>query len=357
MIMKSHSLIRKTMAQFFAYTAGLFMLMTPVFYFLTKYFYAENLMNVLQAIERHERIPDLDLEEDIIAGMMIHLVLIFTILLIALFIIMRFATKRLWKPFDDSLEKTERYSVTQSELPDFKASDVTEFNRLNESLTRLMTKSRKAYSIQKEFAENASHELQTPLAVTRSKLDLLVQENLTPGQLELVSDMYQINSRMEHLNRNLLLLAKIDGLFYEQREKLHLEEFIEKLMPSYQLLRTNSSVDFAPDAKFNSIIEANQSLLECLTNNLVVNAIRNTSTGNIIISTAPGPSLIVKNTATGKALDPIKIFDRFRSDGNRGTGLGLPIAKAISDYHGWGINYSCSDGYHIFTVTMNPPKR
>lgn len=356
MNMKSHNLIRRTMLQFFACTVAVFLLMAPVFYLLTKYFYAEDVMALLQAIERHERLPDVDLEEDIIVSITAHFSLTFIMLFIAFLIMVHFVTKRLWQPFDDSLAKAERFNVAESEMPHFEASNVTEFNRLNDSLARLMIKSRKSYRIMKEFAENASHELQTPLAVTRSKLDLLLQEQLTPQQLELVADMYQINSRMEHLNRNLLLLAKIDGLQYEERKTIHLEEFVSGLMQSYSLLRTDEKVEFMSTGSSDMTISANPTLLESLINNLVVNAIRNTPTGVVAIIASAGPKLSVSNTATGSALDPTKIFSRFRTAGKGGTGLGLPIAKAICEYHGWQLDYKYVDGRHVFTIAMNAPK-
>lgn len=356
MNMKSYNLIRRTMLQFFACTVAIFLLMTPVFYLLTKYFYAEDVMALLQAIERHERLPDVDLEEDIIVSISAHFSLTFIVLFIAFLIMVHFVTKRLWQPFDDSLAKAERFNVAESKMPHFEASNVTEFNRLNDSLVRLMIKSRKSYRIMKEFAENASHELQTPLAVTRSKLDLLLQEQLTPQQLELVADMYQINSRMEHLNRNLLLLAKIDGLQYEERKTIDLEEFVRGLMPAYSLLRADEKIEFAPAGSSDMTVSANPTLLESLINNLVVNAIRNTPAGEVAIATSAGPKLSVSNTATNGPLDPAKIFSRFRTTGNGGTGLGLPIAKAICEYHGWQLDYSYAAGRHVFTITMSAAK-
>ena len=227
-----------------------------------------------------------------------------------------------------------------------------EFSRLNDSLQRLMRKNKETYRIQKEFTENASHELQTPLAVIRSKLDLLMQEDLTERQLHLVSDMYQLNTRMGRLNRNLLLLAKIENSQYGQMKTIRLKIFLQDLLPSWHLLQGNREVRMECDGDSDLTIRANPVLFESLVNNLVVNAIRHTASGGICIHLYGSPMLEVSNPADGGSLDPGEIFRRFRSGESRksGTGLGLAIVKAICDFHGWKIKYAFRGSRHVFSV-------
>lgn len=90
-----------------------------------------------------------------------------------------------------------------------------------------MHKSLDSYRVQKEFTENASHELQTPLAIFQSKLDLLLQQQeLTESQAEIIQDLYQMTSRISRLNRNLLLLAKIDNAQFAKSENI--SDFIHR---------------------------------------------------------------------------------------------------------------------------------
>lgn len=349
--MKKKSLIHKTLVQFMICTAVIFALMTPAFYMLTKHFYAEDLIDVIRAVERGQAIPQLDLERDIMVGVMIQFVLTFVLLSIALFITVRYITRRLWRPFDDTLRDAERFNLAQSDVPKFSPTDITEFSRLNETLGKLMRKNKETYTIQKEFTENASHELQTPLAVTRSKLDLLMQEKLSQSQLELVEELYRLNTRMGRLNRNLLLLAKIENAQYGDRKPIALTPFIEKLLPSYKLLKGNCSVVMINETDVT--INANPVLLESMVNNLVVNAIRHTESGEILIRVVQS-NMEISNPAGGTPLNPGEIFRRFHSADAQsgGTGLGLPIVKAICDFHGWHISYRHHDSRHHFTVTL-----
>ncbi len=347
------SLIHKTMMQYFICTVVMFLLMAPMFYLLTKHFYAEDLIDLIESVRKGKGIPELDLEEDIMAGVMLQFILIFAVLSMAMYVTVRFITRRLWLPFDDTLAKTESFKLTQKDVPVFRKTDITEFNRLNDSLRSLISKNLDIYRIQKEFTENASHELQTPLAVTRSKLDLLLQENLSERQYELVSELYDLNTRMGHLNRNLLLLAKIENEQYVSTEAIAIRSFVENLIPSYNLLKAGCRVMLDDGKEEEWIVNANPILLECLLNNLVVNAIRHTDKGTVEVRLCGKGKIAVINPGDSP-LDAESVFQRFKSgDSNKnGSGLGLAIVKAICEFHGWKVTYSHVQGHHEFTVTV-----
>ena len=352
------SLLSKTFMQFAGCTVVCFVLTAPLFYLLTKHFYAEDMIGIIEAVERGQGIPPLDLERDIIAGMMLQFLIIFLAICLSLCVTMRFATKRLWLPFDDTLRKAEHFNLAQGETPVFKATDVREFSRLNRSLEQLMRKDRKIYRIQKEFTENASHELQTPLAVVRSKLDLLMQEDLTESQMRLVSDLYGLTMRMGHLNRNLLLLAKIDNAQYAATEEVDIITLLSGSQPLYDALQGGASLR-VDDRRTNhhTMVRANSVLLECLLKNLIVNAIRHSASGSEVRIIVEDESLTVSNaSADGKPLDRETLFHRFRSGDVRqkGNGLGLAIVKAVCDLHRWAVEYRFEEGNHCFCVCFHP---
>ena len=354
--MIKRSLLNKTLTQFITCTAVLLLLATPLFYWLTKLYYAEDLIEVIENIGQGRPVPALDLEEDIMHGIMIQFGLIVVVLGVAIVVMMSFIAKKTWRPFDATLRLIEGFSLDDVAVPQFPASDIKEFERLNDSLRRLMENSLKTYRTQKEFTENASHELQTPLAIFRGKLDLLMQDaDITEKQALTIQELYQTVSRLTLLNRNLLLLAKIDNKQYGMMSPTDVTAELEHIMPGLEMLAEGISVKKRFDDS-RPIVPANKALLESLINNLVINAVRhNTTGGEIFIGTGKN-NLVVANTAdTAVALDPTRIFNRFyRPAGKeKGNGLGLAIVKAICDYHGWSVKYEFNGGRHVFTVTFN----
>lgn len=363
------SLLSKTLKQFACCAAICFALTAPLFYFLTKYYYAEDMIEVIEAVRQGQGVPPIDLEEDVITGMMIQYLLIFCVITIAMFVTMRFATKKLWEPFDDTLKKAEQFNLAQNDVPQFEQTDIQEFARLNHSLQQLMTKDKETYRIQKEFTENASHELQTPLAIIRSKLDLLMQENLGESEMQLVSDLYDLTMRMGHLNRNLLLLAKIENAQYTTLQEVDVNEMLSESLPLYEALQNGAKLKLieyqgkqASDYSESSTphqdehhlkVQANSILLECLLKNLIVNAIRHSSSNGEIQIRIGEKSLTVSNEAAdGKPLDSKTLFCRFRpgEDRQKGNGLGLAIVKAICDFHHWNVEYHFEEGKHQFKI-------
>ena len=250
------------------------------------------------------------------------------------------------------LEAIEHFKLENGVCPQLAESDTKEFARLNTALQRLMTNSLNSYRLQKEFTENASHELQTPLAVFQSKLDLLLQQpELTERQAAIIQDLYQMNSRLARLNRNLLLLAKMENNQFSRTESVDVITVIKELQPYLEslsgelVLKQNFSADSLP-------IKANHSLLESMVNNLVVNAVRHNKTGGEITVSLSDDRLTISNTSDDAALDADQIFNRFYrpSEKTTGNGLGLSIVKAVCDYHGWKISYAYTNGKHEFTV-------
>ncbi|MDO4160618.1 MAG: HAMP domain-containing sensor histidine kinase [Prevotellaceae bacterium] len=350
------TLLSKTNSRLVACTAAIFALTAPLFYYITKHFYAEDMIDIIESVQRGQGIPALDLERDIVIGMMLQFMLIFIVISVSLFITMRFITRRMWLPFNDTLRKTEQFNLAQDEIPCFLQTDTIEFDSLNRSLTKLMEKDIETFRIQKEFSENASHELQTPLAVMRSKLDLLLQEDLNETQMKLVEDLNQLTTRMSHLNRNLLLLAKIDNAQYSQQEEISLSALIAVSLPLYGVLQGNNRITVTDNRKHkDSLVKANPVLMECLLKNLIVNAIRHTNgDGEISITLADGTLTVSNPSSDGTPLNPETLFRRFRSSGVQGggNGLGLSIVKAICDFHGWNVAYNMQNQKHCFTVTF-----
>ena len=192
-----------------------------------------------------------------------------------MYISVRFMLGRIWLPFNDTLKKIEQFNLAKGKVPKFCETDIKEFAKLNSALKEMMEKDKDVFRIQKEFTENASHELQTPLAIIRSKLDLLMQEDMSEKQIKIVSDLYDLTDRMTHLNKNLLLLAKIDNVQYVQMEETDVYNMVKNMFTTYYASLFNTDVNVIDKRSTPRVrIKANAVLMESLLKNLIVNAIR-----------------------------------------------------------------------------------
>jgi len=302
------------------------------------------------------RIPMIE-TKDMLWNLFAQYGLIFLILLFSLAVVQRVISKKSWAPFYNSLSKIENYSLEQGIIPDFEKTDIKEFNRLNDILTGLISNNLKIYKQQKEFIENASHELQTPLAVFQSQLDILLQEpDLSEKQVEIIQSLYTVSSRLTRLNKNLLLLAKIDNAQFKEIQEINFTRLLKKMLPLLTELAENSNIHIETEIKGNITIRANMTLVESLINNLIINAIRHNVFGGYIKISVQDNTFIVANTGEDNSLDKDRIFRRFSriSEERKGNGLGLSIIKQICKFHKWRVEYNYSDANHQFIVYFCP---
>lgn len=291
--------------------------------------------------------------EDLIKTIVwIYLGILFTLLLVIFFITV-FVSNRLWKPFYDTLKEIEQFNIELNKSPEFPDTKILEFNQLNARLSHLIQQSTQSYITQKNFTQNASHELQTPLAVLQSKLDLLLQDTtLKEGQLVILNSLYVSVSRLTRINKNLLLLAKIENNQFPEQLIFVLNDVVKEVMPYFSEQAHSKKLTIANEFKNVINLRANKVLTELLINNLILNAIRhNVESGSIeIVINSDG--FTIANTGSQDVLDGETIFERFKKNSldTRSSGLGLAIVKEICDLYNWNITYTYKNSVHIFNV-------
>jgi signal transduction histidine kinase len=155
---------------------------------------------------------------------------------------------------------------------------------MNQTLEKTTSQARREYSLLKEFTENASHEMQTPLAIIRSKLDLLIQdENLSEDQSKTMQSAYSAIEKLSRLNQSLLLLAKIENNQFAETTNIDLKQKIEEKLDAFHELWQNQNISVSSSLK-DATVDLNSELTEILLNNLLSNATRhNFSNGSIRI--------------------------------------------------------------------------
>ena len=278
--------------------------------------------------------------------------LFFALLVIGFIFLNRRIAKQIWQPFRNTLKKLKSFDLTTQRAISFDKTNIEEFEELNQSLQKLIDKNISVYSQQKTFIENASHELQTPLAVLKSKLDLLLQnKNITSEQAELLTAIDLPLSRITRINKNLLLLAKIENKQFAEVENIELTEVINETLELLSDYTTLKQISVDENFSEKLFLSCNKTLLEILVNNLLINAIvHNTEQGKIQISFSD-KTLTVSNT--GKtALSNEKLFERFTisSSETANSGLGLAIVKEICNRYNWHIHYTFENNLHSFSV-------
>ncbi|MFZ1791652.1 MAG: HAMP domain-containing sensor histidine kinase [Saprospiraceae bacterium] len=293
--------------------------------------------------------------EDLMKSIAILFLLIISLLLIGLFVITKRLSINLWKPFNETLNQIEKFEIDKSNQPKFIETNIEEFNRLNKSIEKLINKNTSIYHSQREFVENAAHELQTPLAVFQVKIDTLIQSSdFTQEQYKMLSSLNDSVSRLNRLNKNLLLLSKMENEIYSEKQTINLYEAIEKHFGFFTEQAKAKKLIIKTEMEVTVAVKSNPVLVEILISNLFLNAIRhNVSYGQVLV-TLLNHSLTFSNTGQSQSLVADKLFNRFSKSNpsEQGNGLGLAIIKKIADLNNWKISYSFANNFHSFSVAF-----
>lgn len=280
---------------------------------------------------------------------------IMLLLLIAgLVLINRALSHKVWDPFYVILERLKKYQIDQDKTLTLPHSSTAEFRDLSNAINQLVTHNHESFLNQKEFTENASHEMQTPLAISRAKLELLAQtKELTKEQADLVGDLLNAIDRLSRLTRNLLLLSKIENRQFFEISEVDLRTAISKALEIYSQQIKDKDLEIQTAIAPNAVLNGNATLFDVLIGNLISNAIRYGTTGSKISIDYSKKVLIVTNAGEPLAQSH-KIFQRFQRESRttQGNGLGLSIAKKICDVSGYQITYSYQDMKHCFKIVF-----
>ncbi|MFZ1799708.1 MAG: HAMP domain-containing sensor histidine kinase, partial [Chitinophagaceae bacterium] len=290
--------------------------------------------------------------EDLIRYIVLVTISMLVVLLGILFFINRYLLKKLLDPFYKNLDELKKFSLSAKSNLDLESNQVTEFAQLNEAVNSMASQVQQEYISLKIFTENASHEMQTPLAVIRSKMDNLVQdENLKAGQLSQLHEIYQALGKLQHLMQSLLLLTRIENGQYIANENIRLDELVKEKTNQFQELFQSKNISVELHVTEKSIT-FNKQLVDILLNNLLSNAVRHTNEGGIIKVQLNEDELLVCNSGE-KALNEKEIFNRFYKENNSpGMGLGLAIVKQICVFAHLPVSYTFHKMMHFFRITL-----
>ncbi|MEO7923369.1 MAG: HAMP domain-containing sensor histidine kinase [Chitinophagaceae bacterium] len=288
--------------------------------------------------------------KDLVGIILISIAGLIVLLTVILFFTNRFLLKKLWQPFRNTLSSIKEFNLSAPIEMSIQPTRINEFRELNDSISVMARKVTKDYQALRDFTDQASHEMQTPLAIINSKLDVLIQEpDLSEKSMRQLESIYKPVEKLSRLCQSLLLLARIGNNQYAGTHQVAMNDLLEEKIRETQEWMSTMSLHL--DTKLEPLpVSMNRELAEILTSNLFSNAIRHNKVGGTISIATNQHKLWISNTGKSQ-LDKTKVFNRFnKSDHSDGSGLGLAIVKQICDQYHFTISYSFEKDQHVFSV-------
>lgn len=279
---------------------------------------------------------------------------IFVFMLITIVFFGEMIARNLYMPFYSLLEQMKKFDVRKGEQIQVINTNTTELDELNKLFTQMADKSIQQYKLLKEFTENLSHELQTPLANLKGKIELLLNTDLNQEQMQTLSVMYDELNRMSTLNRSLVLLMSLED-HEVAPQQVNFSEALKETILQYEDIIEMGGKTLNISIQDNIYISINPMLLQIVLSNLINNASRHNIENGIVEITLTSTFLEIKNTGNPSNLTNENIFNRFKkgTSGSSSLGIGLALVKKIVDVYGYKITYKTQNNLHIFILDIN----
>lgn len=292
-------------------------------------------------------------KEDLLRAIFSWVVILYLLLLTTTLILTMWVFHRSMRPLYELLQWLDHYRPGQKNSRVPNNTRIKEFSKLNTAAQEAVDRVENVVEQQKQFIGNASHELQTPLAVLGSRIEWMLDKT-EPNEMQ-AEELLKMQRSLNHivrLNKTLLLLTKIENGQFPESRPIALGSFIEEQAELYNEIYADRGLSCETDIQEDFTVEMNESLASTLTNNLLKNAFVHSEPGSKIAIIVRPRKLSVSNDGV-QPLDADRIFDRFfqgeKKEGS--TGLGLALVKAVCKYYHLGLEYRFDNGRHCFSVT------
>ncbi len=288
---------------------------------------------------------------DVIRAVLLYLTLLYVLLLGTVLLATTLVFRYTMRPLYSLLKWLDKYRPGDGvdNLPT--TTSIIEFQKLTHAARTTILRAEEQIGRQKQFIGNASHELQTPLAILGTRIEWLIDNTqLTEEQFTELTKMRQSLHRLSRLNRTLLLLSKIDNGQFPDRDEVDIATIAKNELEIYSDIFADKGIHSNTELPERFIVKMDESLATTLVTNLLKNAFLHTEPGGKIDIGIENGKLTIGNSGS-QPLDSSKIFDRFYTSGTSGsTGLGLALVKSIADFYNFGISYRFNNGKHLFEI-------
>jgi len=335
------------------------------FYDATKYIEIENEHEPIRVLRTcfmtpNEKYYELKIEistlekEDLTETILWGTIILYVILICCILIVTHYVFRKSFRPLYTMLEWLRSYHPGRPMEPLKNETSVEEFDTLNKAFASAAERGIRVYEEQKQFVENASHELQTPLAVCLNKLELLSENpDCTEEQLIEIADLHSTLRGIVKMNKSLLLLSRIENKQFPDTAEVSITSLVKNNLGEFSEMYERKNIHVYLIKEEPLICRMNEALANTLIKNLLKNAyIHNIPNGEIYIDITEN-TLSIENTSDSPELNKEKLFKRFGKQSNRpdSTGLGLAVIKSISFIYGIDISYAYN-GKHRFILTF-----
>lgn len=295
------------------------------------------------------------ISNDLFYAIVSSLLLLLVLFILFTYVIEHLLKKNIWQPLNYNLQKLHEYDLKANTILELRNPNIKEFDEINEVILRMVDKINKDYENSRLFTEDASHEMQTPLSIIKSKLDLLVQNSELMQDQENEKSIKAISravSRLSKLNKSLLLITKINNDQYEKREDIHLDELLKLYLTDlgelFEAKNLTLTVDIQP-----CLLHIDSALANILVSNLLSNSVRHNLTNGRINIYLDSSRLQISNTCNSELKGSADLFNRmtFHNRSENSLGLGLNIVKSICDKNEFKIEYDYPEK-DIFCISI-----
>ena len=293
-------------------------------------------------------------KDDLKSAIQVWIIFLYVALLLCIIIISVWVFYRNMRPLYILLHWLDSYQTGKKNKPLKNDTRITEFRKLNDAATRYVERTEQMFEQQKQFIGNASHEIQTPLAICRNRLEMLMEDDsLSEKQLEELMKTHQTLEYITKLNKSLLLLSKIDNGQFTDTKEVDLNVLLRQYLEDYKEVYSYKNIEVSITEQANFHITMNESLAIALLTNLLKNAfVHNVDEGHIRIIITKH-SITFRNSGEKQPLDETHIFERFyqghKKEGS--TGLGLAITDSICRLQQLNLRYYFEQGEHCFEIS------
>ncbi len=291
-------------------------------------------------------------KSDLLGAIYGWIVLLFALLFISIIGVAMWLFVITMRPLYVLLDNLDKYKPGTNFSMQLSETSVQEFRKLNIAAQSAIERSEKIFEQQKQFIGNASHELQTPLAIIGNRTEWLIDNaNLPEEQMSELFKIQHTAKRAAHLNSTLLLLTKIDNGQFPESVTVNISQIVHESIEQYKEIYEGRNIECSEDILEYFAVNMNESLATTLISNLIKNSFIHTKEGGSIHYVLKNNSFVVANEGL-EPLDSEHIFDRFYQ-GNKSAGslgLGLALVKAICRYYNFNLSYRFNKGMHYFSV-------